>query len=208
MEHRDEEELRKLIRRELETRERLRSDRSGDLRARRDALGLTEERQRIIEQEIEAFYRERGYQSYENEDGEVEWLSEDELRDRMGQLPVDMEELETEQRRVRNRFMLIMLLAFCGIVLLFILMRDRTGSVQVLSNIPGATISLNGSPTEFVTDCMLDHLNVGPHVITISKYGYVPEGPASVTADVEAGKNVVVMLKLKPQATDSIGRPK
>lgn len=208
MEHRDEEELRKLIRRELETRERLRSDRSGDLRARRDTLGLTEERQRIIEQEIEAFYRERGYQRYENEDGEVEWLSDDELRDRMGQLPVDMEELETEQRRVRNRFMLIMLLAFCGIVLLFVLMRDRTGSVQVLSNIPGATINLNGSPTEFATDCTLDHLNVGPHVITISKYGYVPEGPASVTADVKAGKNVVVMLKLKPQATDSLGRPK
>jgi hypothetical protein len=206
MEHREEEELRQLVRRELEARERLRSERTDDLRARRDATGFTEERREIIEREIEAFYREKGYSRYENEDGEVEWLSDDEMRDRMGQLPEDMEEITVEQRRVRNRFMYILLLAFGGIVLLFVLMRERTGNVQIVCNIPGATVSLNGSPTEFVTDCRLERLPVGPHVVSVSKYGYVPDGSASRLVELKAGANEVVILKLKPQTTDSLGR--
>lgn len=206
MDHREEEELRQLVRRELEARERLRSERTDDLRTRRDATGFSEARRQVIEREIEEFYREKGYRRYENEDGEVEWLSEDEMRDRMGQLPVDMEEITVEQRRVRNRFMFILLLAFGGIVLLFVLMRDRTGSIQIVCNVPGATVSLNGSPTEFVTDCRLERLPVGPHVVSISKFGYVPDGSASRLVELKAGENEVIILKLKLQQTDSLGR--
>jgi hypothetical protein len=208
MEHREEEELRSLVRRELEARERLHSERTDDLRARRESGGFFEDRRRIIEEEIEAFYREKGYRRYENEDGEVEWLSDEELRDREGQLPVDMEELAVEQRRVRNRFVFILLLAFCGAVLLFVLMRDRTGSLQIVCNIPGATVHLNGSPTEFVTDCRMDHLPAGPVLVSVSKYGYLPDGPAARRVKVNGGQTEVIVLKLKPQTMDSLGRPR
>jgi hypothetical protein len=208
MEHREEEELRNLVRRELEARDRLRSERTDDLRARRESGGFSEDRRRIIEEEVEAFYREKGYRRYETEDGEVEWLSEAELHDRKGQLPVDMEELAVEQARVRNRFVVILLLAFCGVVLLFVLMRDRTGSLQIVCNVPGATVHLNGSPTEFVTDCRMDHLPAGPVLVSVSKYGYSPDGPAARRVTVNGGGTEVVVLKLKPHTMDSLGRPK
>jgi hypothetical protein len=197
-----------LVRRELEARDRLHSERTDDLRARRESGGFSDDRRRIIEEEVEAFYREKGYRRYETEDGEVEWLSEAELHDRQGQLPVDMEELAVEQRRVRNRFVFILLLAFCGVVLLFVLMRDRTGNLQVVCNVPGATVHLNGSPTEFVTDCRMDHLPVGPLLVSVSKYGYLPDGPAARRVNVSGGQTEVVVLKLKPHTMDSLGRSK
>jgi hypothetical protein len=205
---REEEELRNLVRRELEARQRLHRERTDDLRARRESGGFSEERRRIIEEEVEAFYREKGYRRYESDDGEVEWLSDDELLDRERQLPVDMEELAVEQRRVRNRFVFILLLGFCGVVLLFLLMRERSGSLQILCNVPGATVLLNGSPTEFVTDCRMDHLPTGPILISIAKYGYLPDGLAAKRVSISAGDTEVVVLKLKPQTIDSLGRPK
>ena len=205
---REEEELRNLVRRELEARDRLHSERTDDLRARRESGGFSEDRRRIIEEEVEAFYREKGYRRYESEDGEVEWLSDEELRDREGQLPVDMEELTVEQRRVRNRFIFILLLAFCAVVLLFVLMRDRTGSLQIVCNVPGAAVHLNGSPSEFVTDCRMDHLPVGPLLVSVSKYGYLADGPAARRVNVSGGQTEVVVLKLKPHTMDSLGRSK
>jgi len=197
-----------LVRRELEARHRLHRERTDDLRARREPGGLSDQRRQIIEEEVAAFYREKGYRRYENEDGEVEWLSDEELHERRGRLPADMEELDVEQRRVRNRFMVILLLAFCGVVLLFVLMRDRTGSLQVVCNVPGATVHINGSATEFVTDCRMDHMPAGPVLVSVSKYGYVPDGPAALSVNVHGGENEVAMLKLKLQTMDSLGRSK
>jgi hypothetical protein len=208
MDPREAEELRNLVRRELEARERLHSQRRGDLRARHEAGGLSAERRRIIEEEVEAFYRGKGYRRYESEEGEVEWLSEDELLERERQLPVDMEELSVEQRRVRNRFVFILLLIFCAVVLLFLLVRERTGSLQVLCNVQGSTVHLNGSATDFATDCRIDHLTTGPLLVSVAKYGYVPDGPAGVRVNIRGRDTEVVILRLKPQTLDSLGRPK
>jgi hypothetical protein len=203
MDPREEEQFRDLIRRELENRERLRGS---DEHRLPKPENVSEDRQRIIEDEIAAFYRAKGgYRRVVNEEGEVEWLTEQELQERDGQLPVDMEELEDGQRRVRNRILLFVLLGLFAVALVFVLMRERTGSIQVICNVP-ATIMLNGSPTEFMTDNRLDHLPVGPHVISVSKYGYVPDGDAGTKVDLKAGRSEVVVLKLKPQSTDSLGR--
>ncbi|HEY3294453.1 MAG TPA: PEGA domain-containing protein [bacterium] len=207
MDHREEEELRHLIRKELESREQMRG--AGPARMQHGSAGMPEDRRRIIEEEIEAYYLSRGgYQRVENEDGEVEWLTDDEIRERESQIPVDMEELEAGQRRVRNRLVLLVVLAFLAVTLLIILMRDRTGSIQVISNVPGATIVLNGSPTELHTNSRLDHIPVGPHLITVTKYGYVPDGPANVKVDLRAGQEEIVRFNLKPLPVDSFGRPK
>ncbi len=199
MERREEDELRRLIRKELETREQLRGSDAGYQQARRGSQDMNEDRRRIIEDEIEAFYLARGdYVRHVNEDGDVEWLTRSELRERESQIPVDMEELEEGQRRVRNRLLLLIGLVFVGVILLIVLMRDRTGTIQVICNVPGATVQLNGSSTEFKTDARLEHLTVGPHVIAVLKKGYVPDGPPLTRVELRAGRTEVVVLKLKP----------
>jgi hypothetical protein len=205
MDPHDEEELRRLIRKELESREKLRTIRS----TAASRPGWSDERKQIIEQEIESFYGERGgHRRWENEDGEVEWLTEEEIREREQQVPVDIEELEVGQRRVRTRLLALIVLAFCTIGLLIVLMRERTGSIQVICNVPQAVIVLNGSPTEFVTDHRLQNLRVGPQVISVRKPGYVPDGRSSVRIDLRAGAGEIAILRLKPGITDSLGRPK
>jgi hypothetical protein len=203
MEPREEDDLRHLIRKELESREQLKSKR---VQLATGASEMTEERKRIIENEIERFYREKGgYLRIENEDGEAEWLSETELQERERQIPVDMEELEEGQRTVRWRMIAIVVLAFVSLVLLIVLMHDRAGSLQVICNVPGAQITIDGSPTEFTTNARLDHMRAGPHLIAVTKYGYVADGPQAVQVNVKGGNSTVVTLKLKP-GVDSIGR--
>ena len=146
---REEEQLRQLIRKELENREKLRSRSvpqlgDGDISA---------ERRRVIEDEIADFYRSRGgYLAVTNEHGEVEWLTDAEAREREQQIPVDMEELEEGQRRVRLRIVVLCALFFVAVVLVFVAMREKTGRIQVISNVPDATIILDGASTEFQTD--------------------------------------------------------
>jgi hypothetical protein len=205
MDPREEDELRNLIRKELESREQLKRKRTQIATA---VPEMNEERRRIIEGEIEKFYRSKGgYLRVENEEGEIEWLSEDELKEREQQIPVDMEELEDGQRKVRWRIVAIIVLSFIGLVLLFLLTRERTGSLQVICNVPGATIVLDGSPTEFTTNARLDHMRQGPHLISVTKYGYVADGPPGVQVYVRGGSGSVVTIKLKP-GTDTLGRSK
>lgn len=205
MDPREEEELRQLIRRELENRERLREGQASELGSPWTAP-MSEERRRIIEDEIEVFYRSKGgYRRYENEEGDIEWLTEAEILDRERQIPVDMEELEVGQRRVRNRLIATVVLVVIGAALLMILLHERTGSIQVICNEPGATVHLNGSPTEYITDTWLHNLPPGPHLISVSKYGFAADSQASRRVDLRAGETEVVILKLKPTRTDTAG---
>lgn len=209
MDSREEEELRHLIRKELQSREQMNGDQAGYRHVRHGSQVLSEDRRRIIEDEIESYYLAKGgYHRMENEDGEIEWLTDAELQEREGQIPVDMEELEVGQRRIRNRLVLLIVLGFCTLALLIVLMRDRTGTIQVICNIPGATILLNGSPTDLHTDAPLNRIPVGPHMISVFKYGYVSDGAANAKVDLRAGQVEIVRLKLKPATVDSLGRPK
>lgn len=203
MDPREEEELRQLIRRELENRERLR-EQPGSEPAPRWSEHASEERRRVIEEEIERFYQSKGgYRRFENEEGDVEWLTEVEILERERQIPVDMEELEVGQRRVRNRLIASVILAVLGMVLLMVLLHERTGSIQVICNEPGATVHLNGSATDFVTDTWLRNLPAGPHLVSVTKYGFTADSQATRRVDLRAGETEVVILKLKPTRTDT-----
>ncbi|MCB9357081.1 MAG: carboxypeptidase regulatory-like domain-containing protein [Calditrichaeota bacterium] len=196
MERNEEQKLRELIRRELETREKLLSKDS------EEESGFTlnfVERQRIIDDEIRKYYEAKGnYRRYENEDGEFEWLSEEEIRERERQIPIDAEELEVGQRSVRNYFLMIAVLVFVGALLMYIALRQQSGSIQVLSNVPGATIILDGQATEFKTDFVLSNLSPGPHLISIVKSGYGIAGDPARRVEVRAGKEEVVAFMLEP----------
>jgi hypothetical protein len=200
MDNQEEARLRELIRKELENREALKDSGENALRDRRESAEMSDERRRIIDDEIQAFHKRHGRaKEYLNDEGNVEWLSEEEIVNREKQLPVDMEELEVGQQHVRNRVMLLSLLLFVGLVLMFVALRERTGSVQVICNIPRATICLNGSATEYLTDFTLKSLPAGSHLISIAKPGYVPDGVKSATVKITAGAEEIVVLKLKPE---------
>ncbi|MBI5059035.1 hypothetical protein HZB60_04545 [candidate division KSB1 bacterium] len=198
MDPREEEELRNLVRRELESREQLRGGEAGERRLRVQSGSLSAERRRVIEEEIAAFYHARGvYHPYRNEDGETEWLTEEEVTERERQIPVDIEELEVGQRRIRTRVLISVGLAVVGLILLFVLLRDRTGGIQVISNVKGATVLLDGSATEYQTDAHLRHLPVGPHLISLAKAGFVADGEATVRVDLRPGSDMIVTLQMK-----------
>jgi hypothetical protein len=199
MDKQEEARLRELIRKELENRTAIKAS-----EAPRDGVrtsGLSEERQRIIADEIREFHRRRGgAQEYVNEEGNVEWLTEEEIVERDKQLPVDMEELEVGQRDVRNRIVLLSVLLFAGLALMFVSLREETGSVQVICNVPRATIHLDGSPTEYLTDFTLKGLPAGAHLISVSKTGYVAYGERSARIDLSEDEQEVVVLRLEPKS--------
>jgi peroxiredoxin len=62
---------------------------------------------------------------------------------------------------------------------------EKTGSVFVDSNIPGASIDLDGSPTEKQTPDTLKNIPVGKHKVSVRKEGYnsVPEFDSAEVTD-------------------------
>lgn len=203
---RDEEELRKFVRRELEAREQLKESVDDDRRFRAVVGEVSDERRSIIDEEIRRFYAARGdVREWENEDGETEWLTEAQISEREAQIPVDEEELEAGQRTMRIRVLMMSGLFVLGMILLFFILRERTGSLQVVSNIQGASILLDGAPTELVTDAILPRLPTGPHLIALEKPGFIIDGPPSIRVDIRPGEEAIVtmQMKLNPLGSES-----
>lgn len=205
MDQNEEQRLRDLVRRELEARERMKAPDVSPKSAQWNQADA--ERQKIIADEIRRYYEARGnYQSFTNEEGEVEWLTAEEIAERQKQIPVDVEELEEGQKHVRVHFMVIALLGFLILTLLIFAMRERTGSVQVISNVSGATIVLDGTATEFRTDYMLKDLSPGPHLISVQKMGYGIVGDPARRIDVEAGEEKIVIFELQSRNGGGFGQ--
>ena len=198
IDHNEEQRLRDLVRKELEAREELRSkDNSGEVKLTTiDEL----ERKRIIEEEIQSYYAARGdYKQIENEDGELEWITITEAAEREKQIPVDIEELEEGQKKVRNNIVMIAVLAFIGVALMIFALQQRHGSIQVLANVDGATIILNGMPTEFRTDNVLHDLAPGTHIVSVAKDGFGIVGDAARRVQLKAGGEEVLVFQLEPK---------
>lgn len=194
----EEQRLRDLVRKELEAREELRSkEKAGEVRLTTiDEL----ERKRIIEDEIQRYYTARGdYKQIENEDGELEWITAAEAAEREKQIPVDIEELEEGQKKVRNNIVLIAIFAFIGVALMIFALQQRHGSIQVLANVDGATIILNGMPTEFRTDNILRDLAPGIHIVSVSKDGFGIVGDPARRIELKAGSEEVLVFQLEPK---------
>jgi hypothetical protein len=207
IDHNEEQRLREMVRRELEAREDIKSkEKSSEVKLTTiDEL----ERKRIIDEEIQQFYLARGdYKQVENEDGELEWLTADEAEDREKQIPVDMEELEVGQRQVRNNILLISLTVFIGVVLMFLALRQRTGNIQVHSNIEGAVIVLDGVPTEFRTDNVLRDLAPGTHIVSVAKDGFGIVGDGARRVELKPGGEEVLVFTLAPKERPLNGQAK
>jgi len=94
------------------------------------------------------------------------------------------------------QFLVVLLLVGCG-------QKDpivaggETGSIFVTSSVDGATISLDGLPTEKVTPDTLKDIPVGDHEVSVEKTGYESD-PSSLNVTVEVGKVKTASFTLTP----------
>lgn len=91
----------------------------------------------------------------------------------------------------------IPLLVVGGLVYYFMILKsERTGSLRVLSDIPGAEIFVDGSTTGLLTDTTLTHIPVGKVTVSIQKAGYQPNPPFEIV-DVHSGDSPEIHFQLE-----------
>jgi len=189
------EELRRQVRRRLESEyERLHGRAHAPEHEMSSADRARTERLRLIREEENAFYAERGLYRYRNHRGEYEWLTSEELADRQA---------SRRQRRKRyaergffqqlihssllkdvmNGLLVVVVLALVIFVFRYEERQKTEGGslavyqVRVRSEPAGAAIFLDGRPTRATTNEVLRLREPGEHVVSVVRPGYrtVPE---------------------------------
>jgi hypothetical protein len=85
------------------------------------------------------------------------------------------------------------------------LLSEKTGSIQVISNVKGANIILDSAPAEQLTDAIFADIPVGKHVISVQKAGYKIQGDPSRTVDVKSNEREIAIFMLTPDLSDNLG---
>ena len=196
-----EEELRKQIRKELEAeaaqaRERRRQraapqrDEAEDLRRRI----LAEERRRFFQDSAEHF-------EYVNENGDIEWLTREEIAAREGYF--DYEEHVEDPQAGRKRFLLLVSLGVLCCALagwgLIGWMLPAEGRLSVFANVPNASILLDGQESGHRTDAILN-LPVGEHLVEVRAPGYQVSGEAVRMVSIQEDQTTICEFILEASA--------
>ncbi|RMF60111.1 MAG: PEGA domain-containing protein [Calditrichaeota bacterium] len=205
----EEKRLREKIRKELEEREsRIRESKEQEEKIRQQQL---EERirQKIKEEEEERFYQERGYVKYINHRGEVEWITPEEAKKRSGRRrsrKTSSRQRKRTQRRIFQIVLNLVLVFAAGMIFMFLLRYNPIkkpkvyGAIQVITNVPGAQIFLNGAEKNLFTPDTIPHLATGKnYFISVYKDGYSCWPPMQQVT-VERNRVVTVNFELKHSA--------
>jgi hypothetical protein len=193
-----EEEIRRLVQREISEREKIRDleKRIQDERGR--AKEEIERHRQIIEEEKRRYYESHPeYHEYINENGELEWLTTEEIRQREMLFDDEIEELESGKKRAQVYLLLGFGLFLVAVVIIIALLTEKTGSIQVISNVKGARIILDSAPVEQVTDAIFTDIPVGKHVISVEKPGYKIAGDPSQQVNLTAHEKEIVIFMLE-----------
>ena len=200
-----EEEIRKLVQREIAEREKLREMEKQIQQERGKALEDIDLHRKIIEEEKRKYYESHpDYHEYVNEMGEVEWLTTEEMRARDQLFDDEIEELESGKKRAQIVLFLVFGLFLATVALVIGLLSEKTGSIQVISNVKGANIILDSAPAEQVTDAIFTDIPVGKHVISVQKAGYKIQGDQSRTVDVKNKEREIAIFTLAPDFSDNL----
>jgi hypothetical protein len=137
-------------------------------------------RRSIQDEERRAFFEgHEGFIEVESENGESEWLTRKQIRDREGYF--DYEDLVENPERGR-RFVTLRLI-FASFFFLAILatgywyMREVEGRIHVVSDPPGCHVLVDGQDSGYLTDCLLE-LPIGEHMIEVYREGYRVQEPS------------------------------
>jgi hypothetical protein len=153
------------------------------------------ERLRVIREEEDRFYLERGLYRHKNHRGQFEWLTKEQIRHRRkrsGQSP-------TRHRKHRGWFAKrfskssrasimswLTVLGFMGAAVVVSKIVNRPVmeyEVEVLSVPPGAAIFMDGQPTGRSTNSIIDMWEGGSHTFSVASPGYRAEPPTK-TVDI------------------------
>ncbi len=191
------EEIRKLVQREISEREKLRAyERNVSLQRTADKDDI-ERYKRIIEEERRKYYETNSnYQEYVNEAGEIEWLTKEEIREREGFFDDEIEELESGKKRAQIFLFSMFAIFICAVVVVIALLSEKTGSIQVISSVKGASIFLDASPAELKTDAIFTDIPIGKHVVSVEMPGYKIVGDPSQQVNLSANEREIVIFVL------------
>ncbi len=201
----EEDRLRAEIRRELEEEESRRRAAEEEKRAHERLLEEQRMRQRIREEEKQRLFQDSGeHQRYVNEEGEVEWLTSKQIQRREGYFDYEekVEDIEGGRRTVLRRwFAGGLVLCLLGWLAWTYIQPDRA-TLDVVSNIPGAAIWVDGQFSGEQTDARLD-LAAGEHFVEVRLPGYRCEGGLQHTR-LDGGEHQVLSFRLvaDPAATE------
>ena len=189
------EEIRKLVQREISEREKLRAQERTVSQQRTSDKDEIERQKRIIDEERRKYYESNlNYQEFINEAGEIEWLTKEEIREREGLFDDEMEELESGKKRAQFLLFTMFALFICTVVVIIALLSEKTGSIQVISNVKGASIFLDSSPSEQKTDAIFTDIPIGKHVISVEMPSYKIVGDLSQQVNLSANEREIVIF--------------
>ncbi|MFH1735633.1 MAG: PEGA domain-containing protein [bacterium] len=204
--HLSEDELRKSIRAEIEQRdlERVKSQRRKE--SQRLVNQQTEMKRKLYREEMDLYYRDKpGYAQIIGDDGEPEWVLEDEMRDNE-RLFDTVHEDPIEGKRTQKYFIIGVIFALIlmagGI---YYLLSGGVGNIIVTSNVQGAEIILDAAPTTYYTNYTLAKISAGEHILTVEKQGYHIVGEDIIKVDLKRGTTEEVVFILEPEPSVESG---
>lgn len=197
-----EEELRHTIRAEIEQREHQRKESFKQRMVHQAAQVEAERRRQIYQEELRKFYSNRpGYREVIAEDGEVDWVPEEETSQNGVLFDEVLEDPSVARKRMKIVVSFAAFLIVAVVASLFIFLYEGTGTIQVLSNVEGARVILDGVPLSHSTDALIEEIPAGEHVITVEKAGYRIVGDLVRKIELKGGQKEVVSFTLVPEAS-------
>jgi hypothetical protein len=93
----------------------------------------------------------------------------------------------------------IPLMVVGGLVYYFVIWKsERTGSIRVISDIPGAEILIDGSTVGLTTDTTIANIPVGKVTVSVQKRGYQPNPPFEVV-NLRSGRIPEISFQMEEQ---------
>ncbi len=170
-------------------------------------------RLRVMREEEDAFYAERGLFRYRNHRGETEWLTQDEIAKRKANHRRKRSGLI---RRIQRRLPSGEFFGFLAVVGLlvagFLYFRDGRApafrpalEIKVMSNPQGAAVFLDGVSANSTTDAVLPVAKAGPHVISVARPGFRAVPSSIIVHLTEGSPQGMATFTLYPVRSDTAG---
>jgi hypothetical protein len=198
---RDEEELRRQIRAEIELKDQQRQQVTKDRDSARSANVEAENRRRIYQDELRKYYQDKpGYREIVRDDGEVDWVLEAEAKASAELFDEVLEDPDEARGRMKWFITLGSVVVVLFIALMYVILHERTGIIQVSSNLPHAQVILDTTPLDRFTDDVIKEVPTGEHVITVTLDGYQVQG-GPVKFRLKGGETEIFSFILVPDTT-------
>lgn len=211
----DDNELRRAIRAEIEQRDKERQKNRQRKEEQRNASEMAERKRRIYREELHRYYLNRpGYRKVVGEDGEPDWVPVEEANESNLVYDEVLEDPTEARKGQKIMWSLSVVFVLVMAVILYAMLHEGKGTIQVYCNIPQAQIILDASATDNYTQMSSDNtfsatigeVPAGEHLITVEKPGYQIDGEIVRRIELRGGKQVAVTFNLIPIADSETGQ--